>query len=80
MEKLLVRCEVQEGMFSNESFVTIKTGYDEVQSLVSKDLIENGKIELAVDTKSDAEFSVIIPGEITKGQRLVRLKRPTPEV
>lgn len=80
MEKLSVKCEVQNGMFANESFVTIDTGYGDVQALVSKDLIENGEIELSINSESDDEFFVVIPGEVTKGQRIVRFKRPIPEV
>jgi hypothetical protein len=76
MEKIAVKCKVKNGMFPNESFITINTGYGDVQSLVAKELIQNGEIELSIDAEIGDELFVIIPGEVTKGQRLVRLKRP----
>ena len=75
-----VKCDVEEGMFPSESLVTIDTGYEKVQALVSDQLLSNGEIELSVDSFEDDDFFVIIPGEVTKGQRIVRFKRPTPEV
>ena len=83
MKKIRAKCQVQEGMFNSESFVTINTGYGEVQSLVSSELIDNGKIELTLDSDNeDTEdfFVVIIPGEVIKGNRLVKLKKNISEV
>ena len=80
MEKVRAKCRVQEGMFNSESFVTIDTGYEEVQSLVSSELIDDDKIELTIDSEDKEDFFVIIPGEVTKGSRLMKLKKSIPEV
>lgn len=80
MEKVRAKCQVQEGMFSSELFVTINTGYEEVQSLVPSELIDNDKIELTIDNEDTENFFVIIPGEVTRGSRLVKLKKNLPEV
>lgn len=80
MEKLNVKCDVQEGMFFSENFVTIKTGYETIQSLVSKELIINDSIQLSIDDETATDFFIIIPGEITKGNRVVKFRKPNLEV
>ena len=80
MEKIRAKCQVQQGMFSSESLITINTGYEKIQSLVSSELIDNDQIELTIDSEDSDDFFVIIPGDVTTGSRFVRLKKSIPEV
>jgi molybdopterin-binding protein len=71
-----VKCEIEKGMFQSEVNVKINTGYQVVESLISKNLVNEDFIELKIDDIEDNDMFVIIPGDITKGERIVKFKKP----
>lgn len=80
MEKIELKCQIEKGMFSDEVQATFDTGYDRVQTLVSGDLVHNGKLVLQVDQETDDDIYVFVPGEITKGNRYIKVRKKLIEV
>jgi hypothetical protein len=80
MDYLELKCNVEKGMFSNEVQVTFDTGYDQIQTLVSEDFIHNGKVVLKIDSESEDDIHVLVPGDIIKGNRYIKIKRKIAEV
>jgi molybdopterin-binding protein len=76
MKTIKVKCEIEEGMFQSEVNVKINTGYQVVESLISKNLVNEDFIELKIDDIEGNDMFVIIPGDITKGERIVKFKKP----
>ncbi len=80
MDTLKVKCQVNNGMFSNKVQATIQTGYGEVETLVSKDFVQNGKLVLKIDHETDDDIYVFIPGDLVKGDRYVKVNKRITEV
>lgn len=70
-----IKCDAQDGFLSNESFVTINTGFDYIETLCSKDLILNNEINLRIDSETEESLFVIIPGDIIVGNRILKLNK-----
>ena len=80
MEAKYIKCEVEKGMFKNESYVSFDTGYGRVETLALSSLVVDGKLKVRKNEETEDDFIVFVPGDIVKGSNYTAIKKSLIEI